>query len=345
MPALDIKHHYPLKALNTFGLEVYAETYFNLCDISQIKQALDQIGQAKHYLLLGGGSNILFIGNYEGTIVRIALKGKKVLEQDERHVYLKLGAGEIWHEAVLFCLANSWGGLENLSLIPGTVGAAPIQNIGAYGVELKDCFYELEGIELSSGKTRTYRRTDCAFGYRDSIFKQAENQSFLITSVTLRLELNGKPALTHEAVKQQLKTMKKSDPTIQDVGDAVIAIRQQKLPDPAEMGNAGSFFKNPIVPNKLYHSLQTDWHPIPGYRVSDSEVKIPAGWLIEQAGWKGRVIDGRCGVHDRQALVLVNYGTASGRDILNLSTDIVTSVRDTFGILLEREVNVIGHPG
>ncbi len=258
MQALDIKHHYPLKALNTFGLDVHADTYFSLRHNSQMKQALDQIKQAERYLLLGGGSNVLFVGNYAGTIAHIDLKGKKVIGQDGRHVYLQLGAGEIWHQAVLFCLANGWGGLENLALIPGTVGAAPIQNIGAYGAELKDSFQELEGIELNSGKTRTYRKTECAFGYRDSIFKQAGKQSFLITSVTLRLDLNGKPALTHEAVRQQLKTMNKTDPTINDVADAVIAIRRQKLPDPAELGNAGSFFKNPIVSNELYRSLQTE---------------------------------------------------------------------------------------
>ncbi len=344
MQAFDIKHRHPLKGLNTFGLDVYADTYFNLLHTGQINQALDQINRAKRYLLLGGGSNVLFLGDYHGTVVHIGLKGKKVIGRDSRHVYLRLGAGEIWQEAVLFCLANGWGGLENLSLIPGTVGAAPIQNIGAYGVELEDSFQDLEGVELSSGKTRTYGKTECAFGYRDSIFKRVAAKTFLITSVTLRLRLNAKPVLAHEAVSQQLRTMKKSAPTIQDVSDAVIAIRRRKLPDPAELGNAGSFFKNPIVSSERYLSLQADRPAAPGYRISDSEVKIPAGWLIEQAGWKGRSIDGRCGVHHQQALVLVNSGNASGQDIMDLATAIVTSVEDTFGITLEREVNVIGPP-
>jgi len=341
MQPLDIISNYPLRELNTFGLDVCAERYFKLSHRRQIKQALAEVDRAERSLILGGGSNVLFLGNYGGTIVHIDLKGRELVEQNKQHVYLKLGGGEVWHDVVMFCIANGWGGLESLSLIPGTVGAAPIQNIGAYGAELQDTFHELEAVELGSGKTRTFSKTDCSFGYRDSLFKRAGKNRFLISSVTLRLNLNSEITITHEGVRQQLGKMKVSSPDIKDISDAVIKIRQKKLPDPAEIGNGGSFFKNPIIADESYRTLKESHPSIPCYRISETRVKVPAGWLIEQAGWKGRIIKDRCGVHARQALVLVNYGNASGQDILKLSTDIVKSVEDTFGISLVREVNVI----
>ena len=341
MEALDIKSNYPLKDLNTFGLNVFADRYCKFSSIHQIEQVLGEMKNAERYLILGGGSNVLFLGDYRGSVVHIDLKGKELVERNSRHVYLRLGAGEAWHDAVMFCLANNWGGIENLSLIPGTVGAAPIQNIGAYGVELENTFYQLEAIELSSGKTRVFSKTDCVFGYRDSIFKRTGKGEFLISSVTLRLNLNNEITLSHAALRQQLEKMKISAPTIQDVSTAIVKIRRRKLPDPAEIGNAGSFFKNPVISVKKYHTLRVNYPDIPCYRISKSAIKIPAGWLIEQTGWKGRIINAKCAVHAEQALVLINRGNADGQDILNLSTDIARSVEDTFAISLEPEVNVI----
>jgi UDP-N-acetylmuramate dehydrogenase len=290
-------------------------------------------------LILGGGSNILFTKDFDGLVIKSSLSEKKIIEETTEHVLLEAASGEEWHSLVLFCIERNWGGLENLSLIPGLVGAAPIQNIGAYGVEMKDTCEYVEAIELSNGKIHRFPNEDCRFDYRDSIFKNEWKNKFLITAAAFRLSKHPKLNLKYGDVKHTLQEMRINIPTIRDVSNAVIKIRTSKLPDPKVIPNAGSFFKNPSVSNAFVKSLLKKYPLMPNHP-QRSTVKIPAGWLVEQCGWKGKRF-GDAGVHERQALVLVNYGNATGEEILQLSKKIRQSVLEKFGIELQTEVNIV----
>lgn len=291
-------------------------------------------------MILGGGSNVLFTRNFDGVVLQNHILGKEVMQEDEDHIFVKVGGGENWHQWVMYCLENNWGGVENLSLIPGSVGASPIQNIGAYGVELKDVFHSLEAIQLDTAQLHTFDRQACRFGYRDSIFKQKAKGKYFITSVTFRLDKQHQLHTSYGAIQTELDRMGVSAPSIHDISKAVIHIRQSKLPDPAVIGNGGSFFKNPVVSSSQLAMLQQAYPDIPHYPQADGSEKLAAGWLIEQAGWKGKRL-GNYGVHDRQALVLVNYGGARGADIVALSKEIQASVKQQFGVELTPEINLI----
>jgi UDP-N-acetylmuramate dehydrogenase len=291
-------------------------------------------------LVLGGGSNILFTQDYNGLVLKNSLKGIAVERENADHIWVKAAAGEVWHELVLYCIKHSYAGIENLSLIPGLVGAAPMQNIGAYGVELESVFERLEAIHMKTGETVIFKKEDCHFGYRESVFKNKFKDQFVITAVVLRL--NKKPVFntTYGAITETLEKMGVTELSIKAISDAVIAIRSSKLPDPKVLGNAGSFFKNPEVPPEVYERVQKEYPKMPHYPAPHGLVKIPAGWLIEQCGWKGKRI-GNTGSHKDQALVLVNYGGATGNEVYELAMKIKDSVRDKFGIEINPEVNLI----
>lgn len=320
---------------NTFGIDVTAEHFADVNSLADLQDL--PAGLSLH--ILGGGSNVLLTGNVHGLVLHNKLKGINVVREEEDHVWLSVASGEIWHNFVLHSIEMGLGGIENLALIPGTVGAAPIQNIGAYGTEVKQTIEEVSFWHLAERRLITLSNTDCRFGYRDSIFKTQLRGQFFITSVTFRL--NKKPVLntSYGAIEQELKDMGITHPTVKDVAQAVINIRTSKLPDPKVTGNAGSFFKNPTIPLAHYKVLQAAYPTIPHYPVSDDTVKVPAAWLIEQCGWKGHRA-GDAGVHTKQALVLVNYGHASGNEVWQLSGNIIDSVADRFNISLEREVQV-----
>jgi UDP-N-acetylmuramate dehydrogenase len=325
-----------LQPFNSFHLDVNAAEFVSVATENELGELL---GQKKPLLILGGGSNILFSKNVDGLVLKIDILGIDEVKEDNTHIYVRAGAGENWHEFVNYTMKRNWGGLENLSLIPGNVGAAPIQNIGAYGVELKDSFYELEAYDRTEKKVFAFGVNDCRFGYRDSIFKSAEKGRYIILNVTFILRKTPVLHTQYGAIREELKKMGVQSPTIQDVSKAVIAIRRSKLPDPAEIGNAGSFFKNPVIDQTKFLSLSAKYIDMPAYPHEDQSVKLAAGWLIEQCGWKGyRKED--AGVHKDQALVLVNYGKATGSEILELSDKITASVLKKFGVALEREVNV-----
>ncbi|HEY4967098.1 MAG TPA: UDP-N-acetylmuramate dehydrogenase [Puia sp.] len=321
---------------NSFHLDVNAAEFVSIETVNQLQELLSQQTPA---LILGGGSNLLLTRNVDGLVVKIDIRGIDEVKEDNTHIYVRAGAGENWHEFVMYTMKRNWGGLENLSLIPGNVGAAPIQNIGAYGVELKDCFYELEAYDRTEKKVFAFGVNDCRFGYRDSIFKSAEKGRYIILNVTFILRKTPILHTSYGAIRDELKKMGIQSPTIQDVSKAVIAIRRSKLPDPAEIGNAGSFFKNPVVDQAKFQSLSSKYTDMPAYPHEDQSVKLAAGWLIEQCGWKG-YRKGDAGVHKDQALVLVNYGKATGREILELSLKIQSSVLKKFGVQLEEEVNI-----
>jgi len=307
--------------------------------VKELKDYFSDPGLSKlPLLMLGGGSNLLLTKNYEGLVSKNELSGIEILTADNS-VFVKSAAGENWHDLVLFTIKNNLGGIENLSLIPGSVGAAPMQNIGAYGVEVKDVFHELEAYEIATGKIKKFNAQQCSFGYRESVFKQELKNQFVITSVTLKLTKNPTLNTSYGAINDELKKRGITNPTIKDVSDAVISIRQSKLPDPKEIGNSGSFFKNPVIAKSKFFALKEKFPDIVNYPVDDNNVKLAAGWLIENAGWKGKTI-GNYGVHKNQALVLVNYGGANGNDIYQLSEDILKSVKMLYDVELEREVNI-----
>jgi UDP-N-acetylmuramate dehydrogenase len=332
-----------LKVLNTFGIDVNAKMLATFSYADELESLLQekQIAADPNKLILGGGSNVLFTKDYDGVVLKNNIKENEIVKEDQHHIWVRTGAGENWHQFVLYCIANNFAGVENLSLIPGCTGASPMQNIGAYGVEIKEVFHSLEAYHLQDKKTITFSNNDCQFGYRDSVFKHQYKDQFAITHVTFRLRKDPIFNTKYGAVEQELEKMGVKELTIKAVSDAVIRIRQSKLPDPNVIGNAGSFFKNPIIGKDQYESLKEQFTEIPGYENKEkATVKIPAGWLIEQCGWKGYK-NGDAGVHEKQALVLVNYGSASGAEIFNLSTQVKESVMEKFGIDLEREVNVI----
>ncbi len=330
-----------LKAFNTFGIECTAKTFCQIDSFNDFFTLLDRYpGLEVPHLILGGGSNVLFTNNLDFLVVKVNTKGIEVLEQDSENVLIRAQAGETWDDFVGFCVGKDWGGLENLSLIPGQVGSSPIQNIGAYGVELKDCMHWLEAIEKKTGETFVFTNSDCNFGYRDSFFKREGRGRFFISAVTFKLtKRNHKLNLSYGGVQTKLDEMGITKPAISDLRQAVINIRESKLPDPKKVGNAGSFFKNPLVELDHFNSLKDRYPQLVAFEV-DGKYKLAAGWLIDQAGWKGYK-EGDAGVHSQQALVLVNHGNASGQNILDLAKKIQGSVLEKFGVDLEIEVNVI----
>lgn len=342
---MQIQENFSLKKYNTFGIDVTAK-YFA---VFNAVEELDELpGFAKRQtanhplqtLILGGGSNILFTQNFNGIVLKNGLKGVELYSEDGEFVYVKAAAGENWHQFVLHCINKNWAGVENLSLIPGNVGASPMQNIGAYGVEIKDVFHSLEAFHIADKKTVSFNAADCEFGYRESVFKRKFKNQFVITSVTYKLRKQPHFNTSYGAIEQELERMGVKELSIKAVSDAVINIRSSKLPNPAEIGNAGSFFKNPEIETAKFESLKEAHPHIVGYTLPNGHVKLAAGWLIEQCGWKG-YREGDAGCHAKQALVLVNYGNADGNAIYTLSERIVNSVQDKFGVSLEREVNII----
>jgi len=333
---VEIRQNISLKPYNTFGIEATAR-YF----IDELRKALALEGYPPIFVL-GGGSNVLLTGDLEALVLHLNIKGIRVKLEDDSQVVITARAGENWHQLVLWTLERNYGGLENLSLIPGNTGTAPIQNIGAYGVEIRDVFESCTAMEVESGQLRTFSAADCAFGYRDSYFKNEGRGRYIITSVDLRLHKDNRRLNTsYGAIEAELKARRISRPGIRDVSDAVIAIRQSKLPDPKILGNSGSFFKNPVISGQACRKLVSNHPEVPVYKVSDQEWKVPAGWLIEQCGFKGKRF-GDAGVHSRQALVLVNYGKATGRELLDLANGIKDAVLQKFGVVIEPEVNIIG---
>ncbi|MDC3209146.1 UDP-N-acetylmuramate dehydrogenase [Chitinophagales bacterium] len=335
-----MQENHPLKSYNTFGLEAHARYFFAIEDIGQLPQLNTFHAFATNRLILGGGSNILLTKDFEGIVVYNNLKGIELIKEDDTSVYVKVAAGEVWHDFVMYAIDKAWAGIENLSLIPGRIGASPMQNIGAYGVELKDVFYELEAWDIDKEQVVTFDRNECQFGYRESVFKHTLKNQFIILSVTFRLSKSSELNVSYGAIQEVLKSMGVHSPGIKEVSDAVIAIRSSKLPNPIEIGNAGSFFKNPVVPITLVNTLKESFPEMPSYPINNTSAKIPAGWLIEQAGWKGKRFD-NFGVHKKQALVLVNYGGAKGQDIKNLAFEIQEDVFAKFKIKLTPEVNFI----
>lgn len=339
---MHIAHNFSLKNFNTFGIDAQTRHYVCVDNVDEVRDFILQSPLYKEMkLLLGGGSNMLLTQNIDGTVLHINIKGLKVVEENATAVILECGAGENWHQVVLWAIENNLGGIENLSLIPGNIGTAPVQNIGAYGVELKDTFHSLDAVHIKTAEVRTFSLKDCRFGYRDSIFKGEEKGNYIITHV--RLKLNKPPhkiSTRYGDIDKLLAERAITKPTIKDVSDAVIAIRQSKLPDPTKLGNSGSFFKNLVVDENFAAALKQKYATMPVYAAGIGQSKIAAGWLIEQAGWKGyRRRD--AGVHAKQALVLVNYGKATGAEILALAHDIIADVKEKFGVELEPEVNVI----
>lgn len=334
---MKIQENISLKKYNTFGIEVKASKLITIETAAEIQEVLKQ---QQDYFILSGGSNMLLTKNIKKTILYINNKGIKIKKETKTAVYVKVNAGENWHQFVQWSIQNNYGGIENLSLIPGKVGTSPIQNIGAYGVEVKDTIHKVKAIETKTGKKVKFKNKECDFGYRNSIFKNKEKGKYIITSVTYKLTKN-KHKLQYEygAIKAELLEKKIEKPTIKDISNAIIKIRQQKLPDPKEIGNSGSFFKNPVVTEAVYKKVKANNENMPYYKV-ENNYKIPAGWLIEQCDFKGKRY-GDSGVHKNQALVLVNYGNASGKDILTLAKKIQKTVQLKFEIELEMEVNII----
>lgn len=336
-----IEENVSLKPYNTFGLEASARYFTEITEAGQLISLLkDPARASEKKLFLGGGSNILLLNDFDGLVIKIAIKGINMTEETAGHMTLRAGAGEVWHNFVLHCIERNLGGVENMSLIPGTVGAAPMQNIGAYGAEVKDTFHSLEALNLETLETEVFDREKCAFGYRESFFKHEGRNRYVILNVSFKLSKRPVINIAYGAIRQTLTEMGADSPTIRDVSNAVIRIRKSKLPDPAEIGNSGSFFKNPEITAEEYLKTREKYPEIPGYEVNEGIVKVPAGWLIEQAGWKGKRF-GQVGVHDKQALVLVNFGGGKGREIADLAARIQASVFEKFGIGISPEVNFI----
>lgn len=335
-----LKQNVSLKPYNTFGIDVKSKLFGTFSNPTELRYILSSHPNEK-LLILGGGSNILLTKDFDGLTLKNEIIGIEITNEDESYAHIKVGAGMVWHEFVLYCVDNNYGGTENLSLIPGTIGASPMQNIGAYGVEIKDLFVSLEAMEIASGEIHTFTNNDCQFGYRESIFKHSHKGKYIITSVTYRLTKKDHILKTsYGSIQEELQKTGVNHPTIKDISNAVISIRQSKLPDPKVIGNAGSFFKNPVVETIVYEEISCRYDNVPNYPAGEGRVKLAAGWLIEKAGWKGyREKD--FGVHEKQALVLVNYGNTKGNDIFNLSEKIIQSVFEKFNVLLEREVNMI----
>ncbi|PKG49709.1 UDP-N-acetylmuramate dehydrogenase [Olleya sp. 1-3] len=336
---MQILNNISLKPYNTFGIDVNAKQFVSVKNIADLK-AVFSTNKIEDTFILGGGSNMLLTKDVDKLVIHLDLKGKTIISKTETEVFIESQAGENWHEFVLWTLNQDFGGLENLSLIPGNVGTSPIQNIGAYGIELKDNFYACSALNLKTLELEEFSNADCKFGYRNSIFKQEAKGHYIITSVVFKLSVKNHTLHTnYGAITAQLEQNNITQPTIQEVSNAVIAIRESKLPNPKEIGNSGSFFKNPVISNTAFSKLQENFPNAPHYTISDTEVKVPAGWLIETAGFKGKTFD-NYGVHKKQALVLVNYSDAKGNDILKLSKLIQNTIYRIFNISIEAEVNI-----
>jgi len=339
--AAEFKSAISLKPMNTFGMDVHAARFAVFSNENELQQQLESLhGNTDSILILGGGSNILFTRDYPGVVLKDEIGGISIVDDSGDEVLVQVGAGVVWHHLVEWAITQGLGGIENLSLIPGTTGAAPIQNIGAYGVELKDVFHALDCISKTDGRKHTFNLEQCAFGYRDSVFKRALKGQMVITSVTLRLSRKPEIKVSYGAITQELQRMGVEAPGIADVSKAVCNIRRSKLPDPSVLGNAGSFFKNPEVSASIHDALKIEFPNIVSYPFGAGTFKLAAGWLIEQCGWRGKVV-GRTGSHKDQALVLVNYGGATGEEVVHLSDEIRASVRLKFGVEIEPEVNII----
>lgn len=335
-----IYDHFSLKNYNTFGIDATARYFVEVTTIEELQDILENNAYPRK-ILIGGGSNMLLTDYIDALFIHVNLKGKQIVSQDDNNVIVKVMAGENWHNMVMWAIDHDFGGLENMSLIPGNTGTAPIQNIGAYGVELKDCFVSCEAVRIEDQQLVTLSKEECQFGYRDSFFKNEGKDKYVITSVTFSFtKKNHNINSGYGAIENQLRKESISNPTIKDISNAVIAIRQSKLPDPKELGNSGSFFKNPIVTKEIFTRFSTTYPEAPFYKVSDDYFKIPAGWLIEQCGFKGKRY-GDAGVHKNQALVLVNYDNATGKDILDLAARIIEEVKRKFEIEISPEVNLI----
>ena len=335
-----IQNNFSLKKYNTFGIEAKAKQFVSVHSVEDLKIILVEY-QSQPKFVLGGGSNMLLTKDVQALVIHIDLKGKKILKEDDDFVWVESQAGENWHEFVLWTIAQNFGGLENMSLIPGNVGTTPVQNIGAYGTEIKDTFVSCDAMNIATQEMKTFTKDDCHFGYRESIFKHEAKDQFIITSVVFKLTKHiHKINISYGDITKELEKQNVITPTLKDVSNAVIAIRQSKLPDPKELGNSGSFFKNPIIPKEQYEKAHALHPEMPHYVISETKVKVPAGWLIEKAGFKGKRF-GDAGIHKNQALVLVNYGNATGQEILNVSRDIQATILKEFGIAIETEVNVI----
>jgi len=335
--------NFNLKPFNTFGISAKCLYFGTFSSVEELKSALAEIKKFNlPFMILGGGSNILLTKDYEGIVLRNEIKGFEIISETENEVIVRSGAGESWHEFVMKCLENNLAGIENLSLIPGSVGASPMQNIGAYGVEVKDVFHSLEALQIDSSIILSFDKTACEFGYRESVFKRKLKDQYVITSVEFRLQKEANVNTSYGAINDELEAKGISNPTIRDVSNAVIAIRQSKLPDPKEIGNAGSFFKNPVIEKSHAEKILLEYPDMPNYpdRTSPNLTKLAAGWLIEKAGFKGKRIE-NYGVHAKQALVLVNYGGCTGKNIYDLSTEILATIKEKFGVELEHEVNMI----
>jgi UDP-N-acetylmuramate dehydrogenase len=337
---IAIENNKSIKKYTTFGVPVLTKYFAQFSGLEELKSVLsDKKLMEEELLILGGGSNLLFTKNFEGLVLKNNIKGITIEEENEKEILIRSGAGENWHEFVMHCVENGYAGIENLSLIPGNVGASPMQNIGAYGVEIKDVFHSLEAIEIKTGDLKIFKKEDCEFGYRESVFKNSCKNQYIITSVVYKLSKQTQFNVSYGAIKSELKKMKCDKLTIKAISDAVINIRSSKLPDPKKIGNAGSFFKNPVISKSQFDTLKVRFPQMAYYKLPSGEMKIAAGWLIDHLGWKGkRIAD--YGVHKNQALVLVNYGESEGKDIYDLSSLIMKSVLKNFQISLEREVNI-----
>jgi UDP-N-acetylmuramate dehydrogenase len=337
---LQIQENISLKPYNSFGIDVKANYFAEIFDEADlIKLFKNEVVKSNKLLIIGGGSNVLFTEDYKGLVIKISIKGiqSEVLEDK---VLVTAGAGEVWNDFVNYCVAHHFAGVENLSLIPGTVGASPIQNIGAYGVELKDVFESCTAFEIKTGQVKTFTYADCQFGYRESIFKGALKGQYIITSVIFRLSAEAKINTSYGAIETELLNRGIENPNIADVSAAVSHIRVSKLPDPSTIGNAGSFFKNPVIEKYEFADVVAKHPDVVHYPTADDKIKLAAGWLIEQCGWKGKVV-GQTGTWKNQALVLVNHGGATGTEVFQFSAQIIDSVKSTFGVTLEREVNIL----
>lgn len=339
---MQIRENFSLRPYNTFGIDAYAKYFITFKSIESLTEILNDsmIRKAGSYFILGGGSNILFTKNFDGFVLKNEIEGIELDGQNEEYVYLKVGAGVNWHQFVMYCIEKNYAGVENLALIPGNVGASPMQNIGAYGVELKDVFHQLEAMHIQQKTCKMFTAEECSFGYRESVFKNKFKGQYIICNVTFRLSKQPQFNTSYGALKHELEKQNVTKLNICAIADAVMHIRRSKLPDHSELGNAGSFFKNPLLPINKFNELKIIFPSIPSYPVNDDFVKVPAGWLIESCGWKG-YRNGDAGCYDKQALVLVNYGNATGSEILALSEEIIHSVKEKFDIELEREVNIV----
>ncbi len=339
---MTIQQNVDLFPYNTFGIHATAKYFTTIKSVEEAKSLFaSEIFKKEKYFILGGGSNILLTKNFDGLVIKVEIYGKEIVREDDSTVTIRVGAGENWHAFVMYCVDRNYGGIENLSLIPGTVGAAPMQNIGAYGVEIKKNILGVEAVEISTGDVRYFDNESCKFGYRESIFKQELKDRFLISRVTFQLTKKDHHFnVSYGAIDETLKQLGSKNLSLKAISDAVIYIRSNKLPDPSRIGNAGSFFKNPSIQADLMDFIKKDYPSLPSYPSTDSLVKIPAAWLIEQCGWKGKTFD-NIGVHQHQALVLVNYGGGKGEKIWELAMKIKESVKEKFNITLQAEVNVI----